>query len=195
MDPHDPYDPPARFRALFQKPGDRLTLDRPRETDIEAVLGEGGSSLPQVRDHLSDLYDAEIAHNDAEFGSLLDELKRRGLYDSTLIVFISDHGEEFLDHGGWAHARTLYREMLHVPLILKLPHGESAGRKVTRPVQQIDVLPSLLRAAGAAALPRDARGMPLQELLGSDEGTDAGVDIASYLLSGRSPGREPHRTG
>ncbi len=87
-------------------------------------------------------YDGEIAHTDAQVGRLLAGLRERGLDDETVVVLTADHGEEFGDHGSKHHGRTLYREVLRVPLILAGP-GIAAGR-ATEPVSVVDVLPTLL---------------------------------------------------
>jgi arylsulfatase A-like enzyme len=74
-------------------------------------------------------------------------LRQRGLWEETIVVFLSDHGEEFHDHGGWEHGRTLHTEMLDVPLLVRLP-GAGEGRAVDRLAQHVDVLPTLLDALG-----------------------------------------------
>jgi arylsulfatase A-like enzyme/tetratricopeptide (TPR) repeat protein len=98
----------------------------------------------------SDPYDGEIATVDAVVGRFLAELDRRGLYEDSLIVLISDHGEGLGDHGEAEHGVLLYREAIHVPLILKLPGQDLSGRRVTAPVQLVDVLPTVTAAVGAA---------------------------------------------
>ena len=113
------------------------------------------------------LYDAEIAENDAAFGALLDELERRGLAGATAVLVTSDHGEEFYEHGGWKHGFTLYEEMLRVPLVLRLPGGAHAGRVVEGPVDQVDVVPTLLEVAGLPAAP-DLPGRSLLARLDGD---------------------------
>jgi hypothetical protein len=94
---------------------------------------------------MSDLYDGEVAASDFAFAALIDGLRARGLYDETLIVVTADHGEELHEHGGWEHGETLYGEVLDVPLLLRLPGGPR-GVRVSEPVQQIDLLPTLLDA-------------------------------------------------
>ena len=76
------------------------------------------------------LYDAEIRSADEALGTFFDGLKRRKLWDRSIVMLTADHGEEFYDHGGFEHNRTLYEEMLHVPLIVKAPGaaGWPAGR-------------------------------------------------------------------
>lgn len=93
-------------------------------------------------------YDADVSSNDAAFGELVAQLKRSGLYEDTLILVVSDHGEEFLDHGRVGHSNSLYQELLHVPLIIKFPNNRGAGTRVAELWQQIDVAPTILRAGG-----------------------------------------------
>jgi arylsulfatase A-like enzyme len=145
VDPHLPYDPPARFRERFAPAVERRDLGA---TEVVGTLlardlvDEGGWA-----DDLMALYDAEVASNDAAFGALLDELQSRGLGESTAVVFLSDHGEEFYDHGGWIHGRTLYREVLQVPLVIRFPNQRD-GRRVPEPVSHVDLMPTLLELAG-----------------------------------------------
>jgi choline-sulfatase len=89
-------------------------------------------------------YDGEIATADAIVGDLLKSLRADGVYDKALIVLLSDHGEGLDDHGEADHGILLYREVLRVPLILKLPRSLQGGTTISRPVQLIDVLPTLL---------------------------------------------------
>lgn len=150
LDPHMPYTPPAMFRDNF------APAANPASGSFEHVVGlRDGKLKPGARDseEITALYDAEIAANDAAFGVLLGYLRARGLYDSTLIVFISDHGEEFLDHGGWEHAATLYQEMLRVPLIVRFPGGRAAGMRCRAVARHVDVLPTVLDIAGLQSMP------------------------------------------
>ncbi len=88
-------------------------------------------------------YESEIAAADAVVGRLLTELETLGLYDRALIVLLSDHGEGLGEHGEKSHGVMLYRESIHVPLLVKLPGNRRAGASVASPVQLIDVLPTL----------------------------------------------------
>ncbi len=140
---------------------------------------------PHEADDLLALYDAEIAANDEAFGRLLDQLRSAGLWDSTLVIFVSDHGEEFFDHAGWEHGATLYQELLHVPLIIKDARGRGAGRRITQTVRQVDVLPTVLDLLGRAAL-RDLDGRSLLPLLsGSPPRSRPPAAFASLDLDGR----------
>ena len=104
------------------------------------------------RSRYADPYDGEVAASDAIVGRFLEFLKARGLYDRALIVFLSDHGEGLGDHGEKEHGVFLYREVLQVPLLLKLPKGARPGTpSVSTPVHLTDVFTTLVAAAGSAA--------------------------------------------
>jgi arylsulfatase A-like enzyme len=95
----------------------------------------------------------------------VSELKKRGLYDRALIVFLGDHGEEFFDHGQWLHGRSLFDELIRIPLVVKFPKQEGAGKRVAQQAQGVDVLPTVLQAMGLPVPPSPAiAGRPLQEL-------------------------------
>lgn len=146
IDPHAPYEAPDPFRSEFAP---NVTDSNAGSIGRLAELDRNHHTITQADiDTLINLYDAEVAANDASFGKLLDELRVRDLYDSTLIVFLSDHGEEFFDHGGWAHGKTLYSEMLDVPLIIKAPFQKD-GLRLPDSAQHIDLLPTIVDYAGA----------------------------------------------
>jgi len=151
MDPHFPYSPPPPFDEMFAP-----ETGRPR-------AGRGEATAAQTRESIA-RYDGEIAYADAQFGRFVRALKDRDLYDHALVVFLSDHGEEFLDHGGLGHGRTLFDELVRVPLVVKMPGGRYAGRRVAQQVQGIDVMPTILRAANIAP-PEAAVGRPLQAVI------------------------------
>jgi arylsulfatase A-like enzyme len=140
MEPHSPYDPPADAMAPFELPG----YQGDRDTRALLRLGQLGELSEQGLAFLEARYAGEIRTNDAAFGELLDALERRGRLERTLVVFVSDHGEELLDHGGTEHAKTLYQELLRVPLLVGLPGSARRAERIPDPVQQIDLLPTLL---------------------------------------------------
>lgn len=117
----------------------------------------------------SSAYDGEVAAADAVIGRLVAELERLGVYDRCLLILLSDHGEGLMDHGEQEHEVLLYRELLQVPLLLKLPGGERGGTRVERPVQLIDVAPTVLRLLNTE-IPAGLRG---SSLLADDPGSDA----------------------
>ncbi|MBK6403875.1 MAG: sulfatase [Holophagales bacterium] len=99
-------------------------------------------------------YDGEVAASDAVVGALIDRLKALGLYDKSLVIFLSDHGEGLGEHGENEHGVFLYRESLQVPLLVKLPGNALAGTTVSAPVQISDVFATVVEAVGRRALPR-----------------------------------------
>ncbi|HEX9185991.1 MAG TPA: sulfatase [Vicinamibacteria bacterium] len=155
MDPHVPYAPPPPFDRMFEPhPTEGHPAQDPR-TDYKEPLD---------RERMVAQYDGDIAFGDREFGRFVRELKAAGLYDDALVVFLSDHGEEFLDHGLWLHGRSLFDELIRVPLVVKLPGNRGAGRRVAEQVQGIDVMPTVLEAMGVP-LPGDLVGQPLQRAI------------------------------
>jgi tetratricopeptide (TPR) repeat protein len=104
---------------------------------------------PYRTEYSGHLYDGEIAYADHELGALISWLKQNGLYDSALIVMVSDHGESLGEHGETEHGFFLYNATVHVPLIVKPPAGSgiSTGRS-SEPVETTAVAPTLLQLAG-----------------------------------------------
>ena len=146
VDPHVPYGPPEGFKYQFaKKSNDDLTLSRPPGPKIWKQLE--AAQQDRILGHLLDLYDGEIAYNDSTFGKLLEILREGSVYDETLIILLSDHGEEFQDHGNWQHGRNLFVENLQVPLLIRFP-DIGHGVRVTQRVQHIDLLPMLLDYLG-----------------------------------------------
>ncbi|HEX8252521.1 MAG TPA: sulfatase-like hydrolase/transferase [Thermoanaerobaculia bacterium] len=101
-------------------------------------------------------YDGEVAAADEIVGSLIARLKASGVYDSALIVLLSDHGEGLWDHGEDQHGILLYRESLQVPLLVKLPQSERKGTSVSRPVGLTSVFATMLDPGGESSLLNDA---------------------------------------
>jgi arylsulfatase A-like enzyme len=126
--------------------------------------------------HDRDWYDGSIRAMDVEVGRLLQTLRRLGLEEDTLIVFVSDHGEEFLEHGRMFHGQSVYGELTRVPLIMHWPAGLPKGKVVDEVVQSIDVMPTLLEASAVAG-PEGMQGQTMLPLLvpaDSGNGSNAG---------------------
>jgi len=124
---------------------------------------------------LIDLYDEEIAFTDAGIGLLLADLETLGLDDETVVAVTADHGEEFLERGWIGHVRTLYDELVHVPLIVRVAGG-SAGRTVSEPVSLVSLAPTLLELAGLDAAPEQFQAPSLAPTV------RAGIDPAPQAL-------------
>jgi arylsulfatase A-like enzyme len=185
-DPHWHYDPPEAVRALFAKPYAGAITGRWGDFSTRTPAQVSRADL----DHLLALYDAEIRYTDDEVGRVLDHLAARGALRNTLVVVTSDHGEEFLEHGSWEHQKTLYEEVIRVPLIVRPPGG--APRREPAPVSLLDVAPTILGWAGVAA-PATFQGRSLLAPLSPPEGeaygeTDHTVD-GSHKLFLRAGGR------
>jgi len=112
-------------------------------------------------------YDGEIATADAIVGDLIAELKRLGVYDKAIVVLLSDHGEGLGDHGEEEHGVLLYREAIHVALMLKLPRGQHAGETAEAPVELTDVVPTILSLL-ALPKPQALHGQSLLAALGKE---------------------------
>jgi arylsulfatase A-like enzyme len=144
---HSPYNPPEEFL--------RRLNPNPRSTDLQAVnAGQPAKTfLPvgdELRKSLKELYQAEVLAFDSYFGDFIARLRQMKLYDSSLIVFMSDHGEEFFDHRGWAHSQSLYNELIQVPLLIKFPGGQHRGMRLSQPVGVVDIMPTILSHLGIA---------------------------------------------
>jgi arylsulfatase A-like enzyme len=155
-DPHWHYDPPEQERALFDS-GYKGKLSGLWQDFKDKTVA---TTTPEEKQHLLDLYDGEIRYTDDEIGRILDHFKSSGLDKSTLVVFTSDHGEEFLEHGSWEHQKTLYEEVIRIPLALRGP-GIAARREKAQ-ASLLDIAPTVLAWAGLPPAPTH-RG---QSLLG-----------------------------
>jgi arylsulfatase A-like enzyme/Tfp pilus assembly protein PilF len=114
------------------------------------------------------LYDGEIAYMDSALGDLFRQLKAAGLYDGTLIAVTADHGESLGAHGEDQHGILLYDETIHVPLVIKLPRGQAAGKRVENPVELADIMPTVLGSLGIP-VPDKVQGQSLLGFLEPDK--------------------------
>ena len=138
-DVHYDYTPPPEF-DIFD-PDYRGSIDGIDVDDQSAVRNP-----PSARDveHVIALYDGEIRLTDSNIGRMLGFLEKSGRLDDTLIVFTSDHGEEFLEHGNFGHGNTLFEEVTRIPLILRYPAGIPAGEERSGLVGLVDIAPTIL---------------------------------------------------
>lgn len=140
FDVHYNYNPPQPFARMFDG-----SYAGHATGDVDMVR-EGMSS--RDLNHVVALYDGEIAWVDANIGNILATLHRLGIDDNTIVAITADHGEEFLEHGQAAHYKTLYDEVLRVPLVIHYPGHVVAGRRLQGQVRLMDVAPTLLALAG-----------------------------------------------
>lgn len=150
----------------------------------EHDFGEG----KDTREKFINAYDSEIAYVDTYVGKLVEKLKATGLWDKTVIVLVSDHGEGFNEHGYFFHGQTLYNEAIHVPLIVRVPGWRP--KTVSTPVSIADVAPTLVDMFGYA-VPGEYDGVSLvPEMVG--EGIGARPVFAELLPYTSWP--EHHKT-
>jgi arylsulfatase A-like enzyme len=156
FDPHWRYSPPAEVQRLFEE-----QKRAARAASIRDFRGRDRSNTsPAELAAILARYDGEIRHTDNAIGRMLDHMKARGLHRGTLVVVTSDHGEEFLDHGSWEHQKTLYEELIRIPLLFQGPG--LAPRREAAQVSLLDVMPTILAWAGIPA-PERAMGRSLLE--------------------------------
>lgn len=187
FDIHAPYAPPRAYCEIFGK-GNPSTIE-PQETAeigrrIRNIHSDGQGDAPAEamvlsnddRRRMSDLYDCGIRYTDEVLDQFFRDLDTRGLFENTIVVVLSDHGEEFWDHGSVLHGHTLYQEMTHVPLIIRVP-GLPA-RRVDQRVALIDLLPTLLDILELNPL-QGAAGVSLAPLLRGDAAARGGGALIS----------------
>ena len=167
MDAHEPYIPPAPFRDRF--PGRDPWFKNNRVYAMQRELALVSQSRTPTSDlaHIVSQYDGAIAFMDTEIQRLLVGMKQAGLYDNTLIVIISDHGEGLGEHRILGHPAAVYQTMVHVPLLVKYPRASAQppGRQIDTPVSGVDVMPTVLEVAGIG-IPANLQGQSLRKLSG-----------------------------
>ena len=154
IDPHSPYQAPEPYASLydFGYQGNIDGWDYKKLRQSMRVLEVVNAPQPWLgeadRRALRAAYMAEVSFVDAYVGALFGHLEASGRRDRTLVVFLSDHGEQLFEHGAWGHGRSLYQEELAVPLIFSLPGVIPAGQRSAVPVELVDVAPTILDLLG-----------------------------------------------
>jgi arylsulfatase A-like enzyme/chromate transport protein ChrA len=143
FDAHENYLPPAPFDRAFGDgplPGSPAVIQ-----DVRRSLRRDWPQWPasEIQAEVS-LYDGAIAYLDDQLNRLLGELQARGVLDNTIVIVTSDHGEQFGEHGLFLHANSLYRPLLHVPLVIRYPRAVPAGQRIARPVSLRDLPATVL---------------------------------------------------
>jgi arylsulfatase A-like enzyme len=160
-DIHLPYAPPPPYDTMFFRdydgpvaPENTKEICRKIRRLYEYAGFKGEVHLTAAdRRKMASLYDGGIRFTDELVGRLLHILESQGHLDDTVLVILSDHGEEFWDHGSVLHGHTVYQELLHVPLIVRLPGGRGGGHRVPEVVRLLDLAPTLLELAGVRSPP------------------------------------------
>jgi arylsulfatase A-like enzyme len=152
----------------------------PGTTDVAAIQNQHVQGLVTLKDDYNELYDACVRLADNRVGHVIRALKDRGEWDQTLFILLADHGEEMNEHGGWSHDQSAYEELLHIPLIVRLPNGLHGGQRVRDLVSLVDVMPTVFDALGKPHLADDARGSSLMPLI---QGVASRDENALYVPS------------
>jgi len=166
IDPHGPYSPPPGYRRRFATgTSDKAFIRDGDPNPIAAHLYQGAVDpgvTPADVQHLIDLYDDEIAYFDGQLKVLLKVLKKSGRLDDTIVILASDHGEGFLEHGHMKHCRTLFDSEIRTPLAMSIP-GVPA-QAIDRPVENLDIVPTVLDYLGLGTEGRGLAGRSLRPL-------------------------------
>jgi arylsulfatase A-like enzyme len=163
-DVHYDYIPPQEHLDLFDPDytGDLTGEDFSQNNAVNPKMD------PRDLEHLIARYDAEIRFTDTILSQIIDALEAASMMERTLVVVTADHGEEFFEHQGKGHQRTLFDEVIRVPLIFYWPGKLVPGQVITDQVRLIDLLPTLVRIAGYEG-PLEIQGRDLRPLLAGGE--------------------------
>jgi len=184
IDPHVPYRPPSDLVARYDPEPYRGPVNFSRDVTLLERIKTGGLRLnARDRRHLEALYDGEVSYQDRHFASILEGLERRGLADDTMVIVTADHGEELYDHGSVGHGHSLYDELLHVPLLVRLPG--TPVRRIEGSVGLVDVLPTVLEALGHE-VPEELSGRSLLPMLRGDGESAPPTSVSGFMDNWRS---------
>lgn len=195
METHTPYSPHPPFDQKFVDPN----YSGPPQTDapiFEAFypFTKAEALPPEKFDNLVAQYDGAIAYVDDQLGKLFHELKKRGLYDHTIIMVTADHGEEFYGHKGWGHGKSLFNEVIRVPLVIRYPNLFRGGQNLQTVVRHIDLMPTILEWAGAPA-PDSAEGRSFASLMREPDEATVSPPVYSEVIHENSYARSVIENG
>ena len=163
FDPHEPWDPPEPYRSLYINP------DYKGKDIIQPLPGPSDYLTEEELQHVRDLYAGKISLCDKWIGWLIDQLKELGVYDDTMLIFTTDHGEPFGDHGYLKKAEPgLYDDLARIPLIVRHPKGIGAGKRVKSLVETTEIFPTVLDVFGVKS-PTKAHGESLLPLMSGEK--------------------------
>ena len=149
FDPHEPWDPPEPYRSWYVDP------EYKGKDIIQPIPGDGSYLTAEELQHVKNLYSGKVSLCDRWVGWFLDEIQAMGMFEDTLILFTTDHGEPFGEHGYIKKSEPgLYEELCHIPLMVRHPEGLGAGRRFDAMVETTEVFPTVLDFLGVKAPPR-----------------------------------------
>jgi arylsulfatase A-like enzyme len=190
--PHPPFRPLPPYDSMFD-PEYTGTLKGDIPT-IEAINKGEIEPSPADLDHLVALYDGDIREMDDQLSELFAHLSREAADRDSIIVFTSDHGEEFGEHGLYAvHSHTLFQELMQVPLIIHDPRMSAPGGAIADQVRSIDIYPTILELAGVKQ-PSAIQGRSLVSLMETGQSGPASEPALSERIPADSPWMRSLRT-
>lgn len=161
IDPHEPYVPQEPFLKFMKKDIEKKGFGYAK--NINRKRFDEGLSKEDI-EFIMSLYDCEIYQNDFHFNKFIEFLKEKELYDNSIVILVSDHGEQFYEHGRLFHGTSIYNEEIHVPLIIKFPFNEFSGTQSDLFLNQVDLMPTLLNYL-EYDIPAQVDGMDILSLL------------------------------
>jgi choline-sulfatase len=201
IEPHVAYTPKKEFLAKYwDKPYNGPI--KPIKSGVQLGLIKGGKLKIDDTDkaYLEALYDGEVTGSDALFAKFIADLKQMGLYDKSVVAVVSDHGDQFYEHGSVGHGDTVYQELTHVPLMIRAPGLLPAGHVVNADVEMMDMAPTLMDLAGLQPDPKmqgtsliplafDEVGVSPRAAMTVDGQVARGLKVARYRLVHKGPSR------
>ena len=181
VEPHVIYNPKKEFLAHYWKKPYGGPI-KPAQSGVQLGYIKSGKLKVDATDkaYLEALHDAEITQSDAAFAGFIRDLKARKIYDSSVVVVISDHGDEFWEHGDVGHAQGVYQELVHIPLIIRAPGVLPAGRVVDVDVEAMDLFPTVLDLAGLP-IPPNTQGSSLLPIVQDEIAHSPQVSLTQNL--------------
>ena len=176
---HDPYWPPERYRKMFWPGPPPPSAGEPSGPHFAAINNGLAETTPEAVEYFKALYDASIRYLDDRLRQLFSDLENSGLAGETTVIFTSDHGEEFFEHGHLVHTQ-IYPECLHIPLLVVHP-GQQHGLRIGNLVQTIDFAPTIYDLAGIAP-PEKLSGQSLKPLLRAPQAAPIGEAYAEVEM-------------
>lgn len=183
--PHHPFDPPAPWDQMYDieelAPLPGWTEERPAADRHPAYFDNGQLTEPLLRRIMAHYY-GTISHIDRQVGRMLDVLRRRGLYDNTLVIYLSDHGEYMGFHHMILKQGHAYDPLAKVPLVIKYPHGVAAGSQSDKLSNLVDVAPTILHQLGLP-VPAGMKGLDLADPASTREIAFLENEPAGYYMA------------
>jgi choline-sulfatase len=194
IEPHVAYTPKPEFLKKYWNKPYKGPL-KPSLTGVQ--LGSIAAGKLKINDndkaYLEALHDGEISQSDAVFATFISDLKAAKLYDRSVVIVVSDHGDEFGEHGRFGHGHSVYQELTHVPLMIRAPGRMPKGRLVHADVEIMDLYTTILDLVGGSAgkniqgtslipLSWDEVGQSPRAALTMDGQVARGVKVARYRL-------------